>query len=748
MSKYPLLPAYVIAETVRALLTFSAVESQIPLSSVLIAFYGEITKLAVALIFLARSNDFKKSTIQTELLFSSNWRQYMAISVPAVMYLVNFLLYIFALRLTTPAILHVVLLAKLPITALLHHLLVTPQQSFNAWISLGFITLGMLLFNLPSRVIVTGAQVSELRDIYSPSTIGTLIGLLIALVSGFISTYTEIILKQNIPFWVTQTWLYAFGSLASAMVLCFWEDRGTGFSTTIASIALQSSVVVAVAINGLVVANILRKNDNLVKIVGSSASIVVIVVAQWVLFSDLRATTITMQTVAGLGITSISTWTYNHYKQTTTCADKQDGEERKTSGMDSTFLIPRRRKILWLCAAVAQITFLAGLLPFTKSLDSLKQPNTESMAKIDVARFFVPHNIAPTPWAPGVNPPRCAWDHIVQNNITTLSREILNWEVAYLNSGCPVFPIPDGGFIFHLYWRGPWRTQNDFAIEAFLATQRLRDGHRIIFWYHDGGPPSSTREYLRQYSNYVEFREADLYAESQGTCLTQKLEWTDASYQESVDMPVQALSDMFRTLLLAKYGGIWIDADIILLRDLTSLIRMGPATVGVPDSRNYNNPVLIYGPASGGVGAKVLRVLCGIPYDETEFRRMWPASDGPYPWHWMYNSELSKICEHHEGCGIGLLPAMWTDGMFWGSEGQSMIWPCEEEDKFGEGTFPIKFRGVFTLHSRLDNENDSCVEDGSITTAGRLRKLVRTMLAEGLDLDGRDIFPPRLWYDY
>ena len=100
-------------------------------------------------------------------------------------------------------------------------------------------------------------------------------------------------------------------------------------------------------------------------------------------------------------------------------------------------------------------------------------------------------------------------------------------------------------------------------------------------------------------------------------------------------MPVQTVSDMFRTLMLSKYGGIWIDADIILLRDFTSIIRMGPATIGVPDIRDYNNAILIYGPPYGGVGAKVLEVLCKIPYNETEFRRTWPTIRDPYPWSWM-----------------------------------------------------------------------------------------------------------------
>jgi Nucleotide-sugar transporter len=323
----------------------------------------------------------------------------------------------------------------------------------------------------------------------SSSAAGPLIGLLIALISGFTSTYTEIILKKKIPFWVTQTWLYAFGSLASGMILCFCDGPDeTAFSPSIlASGILHISVVVAVAANGLVVANILRKKDNLVKIVGTSASIVTIIIAQCLVFSNLRASTITMQTIAGIGITSISTWTYNYYKQTTTNSSELDVKEQEALGMNSRFFVPSQRRILWLCAVVVMLTWTTGHVSPKKQRDPLSATN-------DIARFFAPRNITPTQWGPGVNPPRCAWHYIVRKKVTTYSSEILNLAEEYLESGCPVFPIPDSGLIFHLYWRGPWHPQNDFSIEAFLATQHLGDGHRIIFWYNDGGPPSSTLE--------------------------------------------------------------------------------------------------------------------------------------------------------------------------------------------------------------------------------------------------------------
>jgi UDP-sugar transporter A1/2/3 len=66
---------------------------------------------------------------------------------------------------------------------------------------------------------------------------------------------------------------------------------------------------------GLIVANILRKKDNLVKLVGTSASIVTITTAQCLFVPELRQSTLTVQTVVGIGIIAISTWLYHLYKE-------------------------------------------------------------------------------------------------------------------------------------------------------------------------------------------------------------------------------------------------------------------------------------------------------------------------------------------------------------------------------------------------------------------------------------------------
>ena len=88
-----LLPAYLVAEATRALLTFSAVQSHIPVSLIFVAFLAELTTLAYALFFASRWSNFDLCTLAERLRFSEEIQSYLAICIPAVLYSVNTFLY-------------------------------------------------------------------------------------------------------------------------------------------------------------------------------------------------------------------------------------------------------------------------------------------------------------------------------------------------------------------------------------------------------------------------------------------------------------------------------------------------------------------------------------------------------------------------------------------------------------------------------------------------------------------------------
>lgn len=744
--KYFFLQTYVVTESIHVLLTFAIIQSSLSSSSVQITFLSELTKLVIALIFLANGVQFNLSTIKEKLPFSFDRREYMKIFISTIMYLINTLLCMIKLKYTMPSTLHIAMLAKLPCIAILHHSIISPQRSFRAWVSLIFIMSGIFLVDLPSNLvaIIVGAQPSgSENDKYSPQ-LGLFIGLLIAIITAFTSISTEIILKSY-HFWATQTWLYAFGSLAGAITLTIENCHSVEKASTASSpsrITLLMSVIAAAA-SGLVVANILRREGNLVKIVGSSASLVVVTIAQSLLFPHLLSKAVTLQMTAGVAITSIGTWTYNYYKESAESIPLHGRKEEEGSQEMQRKRDKLQKKLFWACAAIVQVILFTRLIFRTQQLKfhSFNEHFVLQPPADDISRFFLPHNATPTEWTMTANPsPRCGWDYILKHDITTTSSEIIDWEEAYLDSGCPVYPVPTNGLIFHYYWRGTWRSVNDFAIEAFLATQRLEDGHRLIYWYDTGGPPESTLKRFQPYSDFVEFREVDMLAESKGYCLEYMREWTDSTYREKLDMGIETLSDMLRTLLLAKYGGIWIDADAILLRDLTSLIRMGPWCVGLMFSSNPNmgfgtwtNALLNYGPVELGLGEKVLEVVCKMPFDSVEFSNVWPGFEPP-EWWFLYNWSLMKIFEEKEGHRIGAIPQTWLDVF--------VDDPCTVVP---DDTLPQKFRGLFVWHSKLDNESDDCLMVKSSTMAAKLRRSILRMLDDGLYMKGRDVIPQSLY---
>lgn len=56
-------------------------------------------------------------------------------------------------------------------------------------------------------------------------------------------------------------------------------------------------------------------------------------------------------------------------------------------------------------------------------------------------------------------------------------------------------------------------------------------------------------------------------------------EWSDLTYRKEVEMPRMTRRDLVKLLLLERYGGVWLDVDTIMLRDLSEIVRVGPGVV-------------------------------------------------------------------------------------------------------------------------------------------------------------------------
>lgn len=130
---------------------------------------------------------------------------------------------------------------------------------------------------------------------------------------------------------------------------------------------------------------------------------------------------------------------------------------------------------------------------------------------------------------------------------------------------------------YHLYWRAdlhPLGERQVLLIQSVLATQS-RDHSKVVLWSNDGDKllanPTTYRhlkpifgEYAERFSvQSVNIRtlaaSTPLNAHPLLAAATDKKAWLDG--------------DLVRVLLLYHYGGVWVDMDSVLLRDMRPLLE-------------------------------------------------------------------------------------------------------------------------------------------------------------------------------
>ncbi|TVY82667.1 CMP-sialic acid transporter [Lachnellula suecica] len=314
-----LLILYVGCETVRANYAYYAFHNHPQISASLIALLSEVLKLSIAILFLLRDHGitisglqkFVQSTHQGE----TDFKKILKYALPAALYLINNLIYYTVLPMTTPSLLQVCVLAKLPTTGILHHYMLKPQKNVFAWVSLLFLCIGLVVFNVPSKH--TNHQSSS--EVESVWYLAPIAGLVIACLSALASISAETSTKTG-EFWESQAYLYIWGIVFAIVAYPLVPSSGkTSESSKEAfTFGVEMSIlglVVITAGTGLVVAVVLRARDNILKMIGTAASLITIAASQYVLLPELRASTFTPWRVCGGGIVATSTWCYNHYSQ-------------------------------------------------------------------------------------------------------------------------------------------------------------------------------------------------------------------------------------------------------------------------------------------------------------------------------------------------------------------------------------------------------------------------------------------------
>ena len=121
--------------------------------------------------------------------------------------------------------------------------------------------------------------------------------------------------------------------------------------------------------------------------------------------------------------------------------------------------------------------------------------------------------------------------------------------------------------IFHTYWReiNPFGRKQAAVIKSIVASHKGSGKNvEINLW---SNKPFEDNSFYREISKYVNFKIWNLDAEVKGTLL----EGTHITKEYIEDGLCYLEGDIFRLLTLHKYGGFYVDMDVLVLREFSPL---------------------------------------------------------------------------------------------------------------------------------------------------------------------------------
>jgi hypothetical protein len=182
-------------------------------------------------------------------------------------------------------------------------------------------------------------------------------------------------------------------------------------------------------------------------------------------------------------------------------------------------------------------------------------------------------------------------------------------------------------------------------LRAWMMTQDLDRSH-LIFWHSDWLPKTNDSAtplpiWLEQFKPHVEFRRFDYSEMIQSTPLTLSRHFDVWERFENITKHARALqSDVFRHLILYKYGGLWLDSDAVPLRDMWN-ITVGVGLQFVPRFTGWisNGHVLYVRCHRSSLARRRLETITAFPYDHP---KSWPRHPPSGAAIWVFNDGISE----------------------------------------------------------------------------------------------------------
>jgi hypothetical protein len=118
--------------------------------------------------------------------------------------------------------------------------------------------------------------------------------------------------------------------------------------------------------------------------------------------------------------------------------------------------------------------------------------------------------------------------------------------------------------LYHTFTSGTAFDRLDLMVDSFLFTQPLASA-LLVVWFTSANEMQNYAAHrgsrAGRDSPYVQLRQFDFAAELESLRMV----------SDPPDAPLAAFSDRVRMILLTQFGGIWVDADTVFLRDFSPL---------------------------------------------------------------------------------------------------------------------------------------------------------------------------------
>jgi len=248
---------------------------------------------------------------------------------------------------------------------------------------------------------------------------------------------------------------------------------------------------------------------------------------------------------------------------------------------------------------------------------------------------------------------------------------------------------------FHIFWRGPISDKLSLAVHAFLFTQPL-DRSRLHLWIDSsdlpGGKPEKyaknpfsqdlVSDPIRQYVKIHPWYQADQESFAYPSPPSQPSETTETTESTTVTrgltmtvdnvVPPVALSDEARFLILHRYGGMYLDADVLLLKDMSPFYDAGVEfAYEWSNTEMYNTAVLRLNKGSS-VAKRILEAAKekqGQVMEKLEFKmehqhnqhQNQPSSEEPITLNLEIKPQQQQSHHHHHRSGGVALPKKETE---------------------------------------------------------------------------------------